>query len=132
MKAFNDPKADLKTSKNVVHHKFKSSLPIRQCPRKQMPTPFMIKIVSTCFQNAHTKLVTLYRNSSCMGVIFDFVLTIFLHDILYRNSSCMDVIFDFVSTLFLHDCSINEDCKCHFIADLANARNLRDIKAKER
>lgn len=69
----------------------------------------MIKIVSTCFQNAHTKLVTLYRNSSYMDVIFDFVLT-----------------------LFLHDCSINEDCKCHFIADLGNAWNLRDVKAKER
>ena len=34
MKAFNNPKALLKTSKNIVHHKLKTSLQIRQCPHK--------------------------------------------------------------------------------------------------
>ena len=39
---------------------------------------------------------------------------------LYRRSNQMDVIFNFVSIVLLHECFIKQACKSHFVTNLEN------------
>ena len=72
---------------------------------KLISSPFYEVFLSFCFENVHTKLMTLYR-----------------------RTNHADVFFDFVPTISLHECFIKQACKSHFILDLENTQNFRGSK----
>lgn len=71
-------------------------------PSKVMSSPFY-EVFSFHFENACTKLVTLYRKSNYTYVIFEFV-----------------------STILLNECFIMQACKSLSITDLGTTYDLRD------
>jgi hypothetical protein len=69
---------------------------------KLISSPFYEVFLSFCFENVHTKLMTLYK-----------------------RTNRVDVFFDFVTTILLHEFFIKQACKSHFILDLENTQNFR-------